>query len=46
MHVDAFKFVISRIFLQNSRSTEGHILYISHTHLLVYYIFPSYSYNC
>jgi glycerol-3-phosphate responsive antiterminator len=34
MHVDVFKFVISRIFLQNSRSIEAHIFHISHTYLL------------
>jgi hypothetical protein len=37
IHVDVFKFVISRIFVQNTRSTEAHIFYISHTYLLVYY---------
>jgi len=40
MHVDVFKFVISHIFLQNSRSIEGHRFYISHVYLLVIIYFP------
>ena len=40
MHVDVFKFVISRTFLQNPRSIEEHIFYISHTYLLVIIYFP------
>jgi hypothetical protein len=40
MHVDVFKLVISRIDLQNSRSTEAHIFYTPRTYLLVIIYFP------